>query len=452
MDLKALIQKYSISGPRYTSYPTAPQWSEAVGETAHRKALARADARFPFALYVHIPFCESLCLYCGCNIHLTHDHSMGARYCEAVIHEIETVARLISGRPAVSQMAWGGGTPTFLSPEQIRRLFSAFREVFDFEPEAEVSLEVDPRVTTDAHFVELRSLGFNRLSLGVQDFDPVVQKAINRIQTSEMTLKTLERCRLLGFGGMNYDLIYGLPHQSLQTFAATVDEVIRHSPDRIALYNYAHLPSLRPHQKALERFPRPEADVRTQLFEMAYQRFLEAGYVSIGMDHFAKPSDELALALSRRSLYRNFQGYTVKRGLPLLGFGASAISEFQDGYFQNVREVKVYEERIASTGLATLRGCQLSESDLRRKWIIQRLMCRLGFDFAEYEEEFGESFSNLYATETAQLIPLIGDGLLVRNDHSLRVTDTGRLFVRNAAMVFDDYLLGESKATYSKTL
>lgn len=452
MDLTSLIEKYSRPGPRYTSYPTAPQWIEAVGPEAYRERLRRVSPEAPLALYVHVPFCESLCYYCGCNIKITHDHGVASPYVSTLLDEAGLVARELGRRQKVNQLSLGGGTPTFLSPDEMTLLIEGLQDRFECLPDAEVSIEVDPRATTEAHLTRLRALGFNRISLGVQDFDPEVQRAVNRVQTAEMTASMVRRCRDLGFAGINLDLIYGLPFQNEGRFAATVETVLAIRPDRIALYNYAHLPKMIPHQRILEQYPLPDAGLRVRLFELAYRRLLEAGYVAIGMDHFALASDELAKAALSGALYRNFMGYTVKRAPGLIGLGASAIGEIEGGFFQNVREVPRYESTVREGGLATFRGCLLTDEDARRKWIIQSLMCRFEIPYARYREAFGEEFRGRYAPEREALAGLFEDSLLEETESGIRVTPLGRLFVRNAAMAFDEYLGSARKATFSKTV
>lgn len=455
MALRELIRKYSVSGPRYTSYPTAPQWTEKLSERDYRSEWSKAfqNSSEPLALYVHIPFCEQLCYYCGCNIQITKDHARSQKYLESLLQELKETASLFSEKKALSQISWGGGTPTFLTLDEIKTLYQGISENFIISPDAEVSIEIDPRVTSDDQLKLLSDLGFNRASLGVQDFNEEVQKAVNRIQSDSMTHQMLERCHELGFSGVNFDLIYGLPLQTVASFKETVEAVIRMKPDRIALYNYAHLPSLRPHQKILEKMRMPEAEERVEIFSHAYERLLESGYDSIGMDHFALKTDEMSIARQDERLYRNFMGYTVKKGKGLLGIGASAIGESPQSYFQNVREALSYEKRIADTGLATLRGCFLNQDDLERKWIIQKLMCQFKLDENEFHQEFGKSLPASYASELRELAPFFKEGLLEGNLSSLKVTDLGRVFVRNIAMVFDAYLKRpEQNATYSKTV
>ncbi|MGE3760451.1 MAG: oxygen-independent coproporphyrinogen III oxidase, partial [Pseudobdellovibrionaceae bacterium] len=406
----------------------------------------------PLAMYVHIPFCEALCYYCGCNIQITKDSDRAKPYIHALKKEIETTARLLGERRQLSQISWGGGTPTFLSEPLMESHFAGIREHFDLAPLGEVSIEIDPRVTTQSQLDCLRKLGFNRVSLGLQDFSPEVQKAVNREQPYEMTRTMVEYCRRLGFKGINIDLIYGLPLQTLETFNQTVQQILSIRPDRIALYNYAHLPSLRPHQKILEKFPMPSPEVRTEIFLSAFDQFTKGPYRPIGMDHFAVEEDELFLALPRGDLYRNFMGYTVARGAGMIGIGASAIGELGGGFFQNIRETKPYEERVEATGLSTFRGCLLSEDDLQRQWVIQRIMCRFELKFEDFEQKFGIEFSSKFSLELSQLPAFAESGVMELSAQGFRVTPLGRVFVRNIAMLFDAYLRQPKGATYSQTV
>lgn len=452
--LKDLIQKYSQAGPRYTSYPTAPVWSGDLGAEAYRAHLSSGAVGEgkTLGLYVHIPFCESLCYYCGCNIQITHDKGRSSRYVGALLAEIASVARHLGKRRTLTQINWGGGTPTFLSLDEIRRLQEGTLEHFDVAPDADVSIEVDPRVTSDAQLELLRAVGFNRVSLGVQDFDDKVQQAVNRVQSAELTHRMLTNCQALGYRETNFDLIYGLPHQTIETFGRTVDQVLAMQPSRIALYNYARLPNLIKHQGVLESLPFPDPSQRIDLFLMAYEKLIAAGYCAIGMDHFSNRSDSLYTAAENGTLYRNFMGYVVRKGTDLIGVGASAIGELGDAFFQNVRGAKEYEEKISGEGFATLRGHRLSFDDKRRKWIIQTLMCRFRLDHSEYASLFGESFAQQFAEEIGRLAGFASDGLIVVKPDSLEVTEPGRLFIRNLAMVFDAYLKSPQKVTYSKTV
>ncbi len=454
MGLKELIKKYSTSGPRYTSYPTAPQWVETLEIDSYREQLKKifSEKTEPISLYIHIPFCEALCYYCGCNIQITKDHSRSRSYLQALIQELKTVTGVMKTRQTLSQISWGGGTPTFMTCKEIETLHQATLEVFDIAEGAEVSIEIDPRVTTREQLSTLRRLGFNRVSLGVQDFNEAVQKAVNRIQSVELTCEMLNYCREVGFQGINFDLMYGLPLQTRDSFHKTLEQVISLRPDRIALYNYAHLPSLRPHQKIMDQFEMPDIHDRLAIFTEAYQEFTQNGYRSIGMDHFALETDELFLAIEKETLYRNFMGYTVKRGSAMIGIGASAIGEVGGSYFQNIREAKIYEESVVSQGLASFRGCLLTQDDEERKWIIQQLMCKFILRFSDYKALFGKDFKSQFEKELKDLSDFSSEGILTVSFEAISISDLGRVFIRNIAMVFDAYLTVPTKATYSKTL
>jgi oxygen-independent coproporphyrinogen-3 oxidase len=453
MGIRELIVKYSQPGPRYTSYPTAPQWSDAVGEATYDEHLEQFKQKNgPLSLYAHIPFCESLCYYCGCNIKITKDHESGSAYVGFLLKELALVAQRMGEGRELGQIAWGGGTPTFLASPDMARIQAATRKHFVIREDAEVSIEVDPRVTRQEQLETLASIGFNRISMGVQDFDEAVQKAINRIQSAEMTENMLNACRKLGFRGINFDLIYGLPFQSLASFERTLDHVIRIRPDRIALYNYARLPSLIKHQVILEKYPMPGADERVDIFTVSYDRLLKAGYRAIGMDHFALETDEMFLASNNGNLFRNFQGYSVRKAEDSVGVGVSAIGEITSAFFQNVKDVKEYTERVTNGRLATLRGLELTRDDLIRKWTIQSVMCRFELNFAEFHSAFGVDAPTYFASELERLGEFYDEGILVRDAQGLRVTELGRLFIRNVAMVFDIYLKMPQKATYSRTV
>lgn len=459
---KQLLQKYNTTGPRYTSYPTAPVWQDSYNAEAHQKTIQDTNQpmgsnQHPLSLYVHLPFCESRCLFCGCNVVITQQRDQAEKYLGYLFQEIETVAAWMDLNRPVVQFHWGGGTPTYLSEEQMVRLFNFQTERFQLAPGAEVAIEVDPRVTTPSQLTVLKTLGFNRISLGVQDFNPQVQEAIHRIQPLEMTAATTELCRSLGFEGINFDLIYGLPHQTVDRFEKTVREVIRLGPDRIALYSYAHVPWLSPHQKQMPEAALPESETKFQILQTAQQLLTEAGYLYIGMDHFAKPTDELSLALHNGNLHRNFMGYTVQHGsLPsdLYGFGVSAISGFQGQFAQNWRKLSQYYEAIDSGQMPTMRGYQLSVEDRLRQAVILGILCQGQVQFEAIRQRFGIDFLSHFAEALPQLQDLAADGLVVLSDKQLQVTPLGRLFSRNIAMPFDAYLLqlrGE-KPTFSKTV
>jgi len=452
---EAFLEKYNRPGPRYTSYPTAPVWQDNFGPDDLEEFYATANAAStPVSLYMHLPFCESLCLFCACNVVITKDHSVAPPYIEILEREIERVARSVSRERRVVQFHWGGGTPTYLTPEQMEGLFRFAAERFSFAPDAEIGIEIDPRVTTQAHLETLRRLGFNRLSMGIQDFHPEVQEAIHRIQPLELTGGLIESARALGFDSINVDLIYGLPLQTAERFSHTVEQVVDLNPDRVAMFSYAHVPWLRKQQGALAT-RLPEGMEKFRIFRAGLERFLDAGYLYIGMDHFARPNDELAVAQRERTLHRNFQGYTTKAGADLYGMGVSAISSIAACYAQNDREVAPYRERIERRGLATMRGYRLTEDDLLRRAVISRILCHGVLHKNEIEREFGISFDKTFAPELQRLAPFVSDGLLEIADDVLRTTLLGRIFIRNIAMVFDPYLEKqklESRPLFSKTL
>jgi oxygen-independent coproporphyrinogen III oxidase len=450
-----LIEKYNKPGPRYTSYPTAPLWREDFGAEDFEAYCARADARAtPVSLYMHLPFCESLCLFCACNVSIQKDKSVVLPYLAALKREINHVARMVSHRRPTVQFHWGGGTPTYLSPAQMEDLFEHARVQFTFAPDAEIGIEVDPRVTSLAHLETLRRLGFNRLSMGVQDFQPKVQKTIHRLQSYEMTRDLVCAARTLGFQSISIDLIYGLPYQTASTFAATIDQVLAIAPDRIAMFSYAHVPWLKKQQGSFANHL-PEGREKFEIFKTGLGKFLDAGYIYIGMDHFARPADELSIAQQNRTLHRNFQGYTTKAGADLYGMGVSAISSISGSYAQNLREVPAYQNKIEERGLATMRGYRLSSDDVIRRAVIGRLLCHTVIPKREVEQEFSIHFDEYFEAELAQLDEPIADGLVTRTPGEIRVTPLGRIFIRNVAMVFDRYLHGQQmdqKPLFSKTL
>jgi oxygen-independent coproporphyrinogen III oxidase len=449
------LAKYNRPGPRYTSYPTAPVWQDNFGPDDLERYDATADAaRTPISLYMHLPFCESLCLFCACNVVITKDHSVAPPYIEILEREIEHVSHFVSRQRPVVQFHWGGGTPTYLAPEQMEGLFRFTAERFTFSPDAEIGIEIDPRVTTHEHLATLRRLGFNRLSMGIQDFHPEVQEAIHRVQPLDMTRGLIEEARRLGFDSINVDLIYGLPLQTAERFAHTVEQVVAISPDRVAMFSYAHVPWLRKQQGALAT-RLPEGMEKFHIFRAGLEGFLNAGYQYIGMDHFARPTDELAVAQRERTLHRNFQGYTTKAGADLYGMGVSAISSVGSCYAQNDRDVASYRTRIEQRGLATMRGYRLTEEDLLRRAVINRILCHGELHQNEIEQEFAINFNRTFAAEIERLAPFVSDGLLEINGDVLRATLLGRIFIRNIAMVFDPYLEKqklESRQLFSKTL
>ena len=449
------LAKYNRPGPRYTSYPTAPVWNDAFGPRDLENVFDEAEsAKTPVSLYMHIPFCESLCLFCACNVVIEKNKSVAPPYLDVLKRETERISRSISKDRPVVQFHWGGGTPTYLSPEQIEDLFEFAREHFHFAPDSEIGIEVDPRVTSGAHLETLRKLGFNRLSMGIQDFHPEVQKAVHRLQPYETTRDLLFSARRLGFDSINVDLIYGLPYQTPESFAHTVDQVIGLSPDRIALFSYAHVPWLKKQQGSFIAHL-PEGLVKFGIFRTGLLKFVEAGYLYIGMDHFAKPGDELAVSQQKRTLHRNFQGYTTKAGADLYGMGITAISGIQSAYAQNYRDIPSWQKAVGERGLATMRGYHLSEEDRLRRAVISRLLCHTVVVKDEISREFGVDFDEYFAEELRRFEPFREDGLVLQENGEIRATWLGRIFIRNLAMVFDPYLEKQqlaAKPLFSKTL
>src|ERR1700719_2291177 len=449
------LAKYNRPGPRYTSYPTAPVWNDAFGPSDLESVHAEAQrAQTPVSLYMHLPFCESLCLFCACNVIIRKDKSVTPPYLSFLKKEIDHIASRVSRDRRGAQSHWGGGTPTYLSPEQIEDLFVYTRERFNFAPDAEIGIEVDPRVTSPAHLEILRKLGFNRLSMGVQDFKEDVQKAIHRIQPYEQTRDLIATARELGFDSINADLIYGLPYQTAESFAHTVEQIVGLSPDRIAMFSYAHVPWLKKQQGSFVGHL-PEGMKKFDIFRNGLLKFLEAGYLYIGMDHFAKENDELAVSQRNRTLHRNFQGYTTKAGADLYGMGITAISGIQETYAQNPRDLPSWEKAVEERGVATMRGYRLSQDDVIRREVISRLLCHTVIVKDEISKKFGIHFDEYFAPELEHLKMPQADGLVVINDKEIRTAWLGRIFIRNLAMVFDPYLEKQQLAArplFSKTL
>jgi oxygen-independent coproporphyrinogen-3 oxidase len=437
-----LVQKYDRPGPRYTSYPTAPEWRDDFGSDAYAAALAAAAAApdGPLALYVHIPFCEERCTFCGCNVVITRRRATADPYLDRLEREIDLVAERLGPRRRVTQLHWGGGTPNYLDEPRLRRLMAMLRARFILAPDAEVALEIDPVVSSPEQVRLLRELGFNRISLGVQDLDRTVLQAVNRRQPEELTRRIYGACREAGFAGVNLDLIYGLPHQRPDNFRVTVAKIIEMQPDRVALFSYAHVPWLKKHQAALDEADLPDARTKFTLFHDARSQFLAAGYVQVGMDHFARPGDELAVARRERRVHRNFMGYTVLPADDLIGFGITAISGVAGRFAQNESHLAQYYRTLDAGRLPAVRGILLDDDDQLRAHVISTLMCNFELRFAEVEARFGLDFAATFAVELAELAPLAADGLIEISDGVLRATDTGRLFVRNVCMSFDAWL------------
>jgi oxygen-independent coproporphyrinogen III oxidase len=434
----ALIQKYNYSGPRYTSYPTALEFSDAFGETDFRQAVARYPER-PLSLYVHIPFCHKLCYFCGCNKIVTRQQHKADQYLDALEQEILQRAPLFAGRQ-VSQLHWGGGTPTYLNKAQISRLMQLLRGNFDFRAEAEISIEVDPREIELDVLDHLRGEGFNRLSMGVQDFNKEVQRLVNREQDEEFIFALLNHARDIGFTSTNIDLIYGLPKQTPESFAFTLKRVAELNPDRLSVFNYAHMPTLFAAQRKIKDADLPSAQQKLDILQETIASLTDAGYQFIGMDHFARPGDELAIAQREGVLHRNFQGYTTQGDSDLLGLGVSAISMIGDCYAQNQKELKRYYQQVDESGNALWRGIALSKDDCIRRDVIKSLICNFRLDFAAVEKEWGLAFDQYFAEDLKLLAPLAEDGLVDVNAQGIQVTAKGRLLIRNICMCFDTYL------------
>ncbi len=453
----AILDKYNQPGPRYTSYPTAPEWNDDFGPEDLRRALAAANAKAkpaPLSLYFHLPFCQSLCLFCGCNVVISKKHEVAMPYLAHLKREIDWVSAGVDSSRQVEQLHWGGGTPTYLSPEQIEDLYGYIKDHFSFAPNAEVGIEVDPRATSEEQCRVLRRLGFNRLSMGIQDFNPLVQQTIHRVQPYEMTKSLFDYSRALGFESINIDLIYGLPHQTVASFNETVDKIIEMNPDRIAVFSYAHVPWMKKQQGSFARHL-PQGLEKFRIFSTAIAKLTEAGYRYIGMDHFARPDDELCRAQDDRTLHRNFQGYTTKAGSDLYGMGVSSISGLEDVYAQNQRDLPRYYETIDADRWPTMRGLRVSAEDKLRRSVINRILCHGVVVKSEVERDFGLGFDAHFAVELEGLRELERDHLVRLKDDRIEVAGLGRIFIRNVAMAFDAYLnkpASQPKQVFSKTL
>lgn len=451
-----LLHKYNVAGPRYTSYPPAPSWKESFGAADYEDLISRSNAAVaaaPLSLYVHLPFCERLCYFCACTVVITGANRAPLDpYLEKLEAEIRWLGSRVSKGRQVIQCHLGGGTPTYLTPERLGWLTGRLREEFSFAPDAEVGIEIDPRVTTLEHLETLSRHGFNRLSMGVQDFEPRVQEAINRIQPFGATRDLVAAARRLGFDSVNMDLIYGLPHQTHGSFRRTIEQVLTIGPDRLAIYSYANVPWMKKHQKVLEAHLPAEPE-KFEIFRTALEMLISAGYEYIGMDHFARPDDELSRARRERALWRNFQGYTTRAGTDLFGLGMSAIGSILDAYVQNQRGLREYEAAMGGGGPATARGFRLSADDRLRRGVIQSLLCHGVVVKREIEAEFGISFDEVFADALAGLEECRRDGLVDLSEHEIRATALGRVFLRNLAMPFDAYLPKEQgQPMFSRTL
>ncbi len=451
-----LIRRLDRSGPRYTSYPTADRFVEAFGPEKYASWAAKRNIggiQRLLSIYVHLPFCSTVCFYCACNKVVTRDKSKGEKYLGYLAREVALQAPLFRDDPVVNQMHWGGGTPTFFSVQQLGQLFALLREHFTFSPEGEYSIEIDPRTVDVGSMAALREMGLNRMSLGVQDFDPDVQRAVNRIQDEEQTLEVIEAARSAGFESINTDLIYGLPKQNLITFNRTLTRVISAQPDRIAIYNYAHLPTRFKPQRRIAEADLPSPETKLKLLALAAQRLTEAGYVYIGMDHFAKPGDALALAQRQGRLHRNFQGYSTMPDCDLVGLGVTAIGSIGPTYSQNCRDLDTYYDCLDRGVLPIMRGIELTADDILRRAVIQSLMCHFSLCKESIEIAHLIDFDRYFATEMTELQDLARSGLLEFDGRWINVTPRGRLLIRNVCMVFDKYLRHDQEVRrYSRVI
>ena len=451
---KDLLKKYSISIPRYTSYPTAPEWTENFTEEDFLSANKLANKnKNPVSLYFHLPFCESQCYFCACNVVISKKRDVVSPYIKHIKKEIENLSKLVDKKRVVEQIHLGGGTPTYFNTEELIDFFSSVKNNYNISKNCEVGVEVDPRVTTGEHLKTLFELGFKRLSMGIQDFNPKVQEAINRIQPYDQTNKIFTCAKESGFESINVDLVYGLPYQTKDSFAKTIELILKLNPDRIALFHYAHLPQLLNHQaKYIQNDTLPSTVEKIKILQYAVQTFTENGYVFIGLDHFAKPNDELAVARKNKTLHRNFQGYTTKAGCDLYGFGITAISNVQNTFSQNIKKLNPYYEAIDSNKIPIFRGIILNNDDILRREIIMKILCHGVVDKKEIEEKYNIDFDNYFSFELERLHELESDGLVVASQ--IEVTDTGQFFLRNIACIFDYYLQRKNgkQKIYSKSI
>ncbi|EEZ75293.1 coproporphyrinogen dehydrogenase [Neisseria lactamica ATCC 23970] len=453
---RELIAGLPSSGPRYTSYPTADRFHGGFREKEYLEALHSrgADAsNKPLSLYIHIPFCNTICYYCGCNKIITKDKGRADAYIEYLEKEMKLLAPHLGGRHQLAQLHFGGGTPTFLSDNQLERVFEMIRKYFQLIPDGEYSIEIDPRKVSRETVLKLGKLGFNRMSVGIQDFDPKVQAAVNRIQSYEETKEVIDAAREAGFKSVSVDLIYGLPYQTSESIKTTIDTVLSLDPDRLALYHYAHLPHVFKPQRRIDTAAVPGSEEKLDMLQYCVQTLTERGYVFIGMDHFAKPDDELSVALEKGLLQRNFQGYSTYADCDLVAIGVSSIGKIGNTYSQNERDIDAYYAAIDEGRLPVMRGYQLNQDDILRRNIIQDLMCRFALDYRVYEDISGTPFDRYFKDELADLEKLADLGLVSLNKQGLTVTPKGRFLIRNIAMVFDYHLRHKkTKAKYSQTV
>ncbi len=453
-----LINRYDRPGPRYTSYPPATEFHDGITEIDYRDWARQSNEEpipKPLSLYFHIPFCSSICYYCACNKVITKRKDRAEPYLQDLYREIEIQASLFDTDREVRQLHWGGGTPGFLSHDQTQQLMDNIKRHFSLKSGVgnEHSIELDPRVIEKGGIAHLRQIGFNRISIGVQDLDKKVQKAVNRIQSLELTRAVIDDARRHAFRSINIDLIYGLPHQTLQSFAKTLDSIIQLSPDRIAMYSYAHLPQRFPPQRRIAQEDLPDSSEKLDILHSSIDKLSDAGYEYIGMDHFARPDDELSIAQRKRNLHRNFQGYAAHAQCDSIGFGVSAISQVSDNFSQNTTSLEDYHESLEQSRLPIVRGYYSSQDDLLRREIIQQLVCHFRLDTRTIEKTWGIDFKKRFAEELVNLAGMQEDGLVELGDDDISVLRPGRLLVRNICMVFDRYQKhSNSKGTFSRTI
>jgi oxygen-independent coproporphyrinogen-3 oxidase len=449
-----LVRKYNVAGPRYTSYPPATKFTDAVTwEQLSEKIEANNRTSRDLSVYFHIPFCETLCWFCGCTTVITLNHSMGMAYVEALGREVAKMAPMLNKDRKAVQLHFGGGSPTFLRPDEIRRLGEIIHKNFTFSPDIEASVEVDPRRLTRDHVVALKEIGFNRASMGVQDFNPTVQQAIHRIQPREMTQQAMDWMRELGYNSINLDLIYGLPHQTPQTFNETLDTVLEMKPDRLAVFSYAHVPWIKPAQRILEEKILPTPESKLEVLKLVIERLTANDqYVYIGMDHFARPDDELTVSQREKKLQRNFQGYSTRAGSDIYAFGMSGVSQTPDVYWQNEKELPKWQAAVDAGKVPLHKAYIVSDEDKIRRETIMRTMCDLSLDFAAMSQKLGINFEQHFAKELTALAPFAADGLVKLKSGGLEITDAGRLFIRNIAMCFDNTLGAANERRHSKTI
>jgi len=452
-----LLKRFNQPGPRYTSYPTAPMFSPEFTAVDFKSEIIETNSdanESPLSLYFHFPYCEKLCYFCGCNMMVTSNRRAIGKYNDYLKREIEKIAPLVAANRRIEQMHWGGGTPSYLTPDEICDIGDFIKSKFNFADDIEASVEIDPRGLTREHLQAFREIGFNRTSFGVQDFNLKVQEAINRVQSEEITRQTVTWARELDYKSVNLDLIYGLPFQTLEGFGETVEKIIDISPNRVAVFNYAHVPWLKKHQNVMPAEAMPTPDERLRILKMTIEKLTKAGYEYIGMDHFAKPTDELAIAQKNKTLYRNFQGYSTKAGCDVYAFGLSAISQFQNIYAQNLKNLTDYYARLDAGFPATNVGYRMTADDHIRKETINQLMCHLEIDKRTIERKFDICFEDYFAAEIPKLKVFIDKNLLENNQERIKIIGAGILIVRNVAMCFDAYLekMMKEKPIFSKTV